>query len=117
MGVNQLRAVLLQELKELQILDARHLEDFSCAVAQIAPIQCLQKGRVEEDRQRGAVCAKFVLSLMEVHCSFDAYGCVHCPHDCGGNLHMHRWLSVRHPVALWKQSMQARQQLALDRSG
>ena len=78
--------MLLHQLKQLAVLDARHLQNLSRSIAQVAVAQSLQESLVNEDCQRCTVGSHFVLPTMEVDSSLDANGGVHSSHDCCGDL-------------------------------
>lgn len=84
--LNQVLAVLLQKLKQLTILDARHLQDLGRSIAEVPLAQCLEECLVNEDCQGCTVGTHLVLSAVEIDCCLDADGSIHCCHDCGGDL-------------------------------
>ena len=86
LALDQLCTVLLHQLEQLSILDARHLEDFSRPIAEVPVPQGLQKGLVNEDCQRCTVGSHLVLSAMKIDSCLDANGGVNSCHDCGWNL-------------------------------
>lgn len=71
-GFDHLSTVLLQEFEQSCILDASHLQDFSCAIAEVPSVARLQEGRVDEDGERRCIGAQLVLALVEVDGRFDA---------------------------------------------
>ncbi len=86
LGLNQLCTVLLQQLKQLTILDASHLQDLSRPIAQVPVTQSLQEGLVNENCQGSTIGAHLVLSAMKVDSCLDSNRCINSCHDCGGNL-------------------------------
>ncbi len=86
LGLDQLCTVLLQQLKQLTILDASHLQNLSRPIAQVPVTQSLQEGLVDEDCQGSTVGAHLVLSAMEVDGCLDSNRCINSCHDCSRDL-------------------------------
>jgi len=85
-GLNQLCAVLLQQLKQLTILDASHLQDLSRPIAQVPVTQSLEEGLVNENCQGSTIGAHLVLSAVEIDSCLNSNRCINSCHDCSRDL-------------------------------
>ena len=85
-ALNELLAVLLQQFKQLTVLDASHLQNLSRSITKMSVIAGLQESLVNEDSQRWAVGTHLIFAAMEVDRCLDTNGGINSSHDCGGNL-------------------------------
>lgn len=84
-SLNKLFAILIQQIKCVEVCTCRDLDQFSEPVSYLSFRKCPQKAKVEERVHRGMVGTESVLVVAIVDSNLDRNGRIDETNDCRGN--------------------------------